>query len=62
MSTQAGDEIMASYIVTLGKQLSKIEKYIVETQSKSLDRPVHNIQPMDYVYVKSLAKKTLESQ
>lgn len=62
MSTQAGDEIMTSYMVALGKQLSKIEKHVVGTRSRGLDGPVHNIQPGDYVYIKSLTEKTLEPQ
>ncbi|GAB0196130.1 hypothetical protein GRJ2_002078300 [Grus japonensis] len=62
MSTQAGEEIMTSYMVALGKQLSRIEKHVVGTRSRGLDGPVHNIQPGDYVYVKSLTEKTLEPQ
>ncbi len=62
MSTQAGDEIMTSYMVALGKQLNKIGKHVIGTRGRGLDEPVHDIQPGDDVYVKSLAEKTLEPQ
>ncbi|XP_052631249.1 uncharacterized protein LOC128136129 [Harpia harpyja] len=62
VSVQAGDEIMTSYMVALGKQLNKIRKHVVGTQGRGLDGPVHNIQPGDYVYIKSLTEKTLEPQ
>ena len=44
---------MSTYITELGKQLRKIEKHVAGTRSRGLDSPVHNIQPGDYVYVKS---------
>ena len=59
---QAGDEIMTSYMVALGKQLDEIGKHVSRTRGRGLDGPVHNIQPGDYVYVKSLAEKTLKPQ
>lgn len=59
---QAGDEIMTFFMVALGKQLNKIGKHVNGTWGRGLDGPVHNIQPGDYVYVKSLAEKTLEPQ
>ncbi|NWH79706.1 POL5 protein, partial [Piaya cayana] len=62
VSTQTGDEIITSYMVALGKQLGKIEKHVIGTRSRGLDGPVHDIKPGDYVYVKSLAEKTLEPQ
>lgn len=58
MLTQDKNKIITSYIVALSKQLSKIKKYIIKTQNKSLAKPVHNMQPKDYVPVKS-CKKTL---
>ncbi|KAM9591501.1 uncharacterized protein ACIBXB_006302 [Morphnus guianensis] len=60
VSVQAGDEIMTSYMVALGKQLNKIRKHVVGTRGRGLDGPVHNIQPGDYVYIKPLTEKTLE--
>ncbi|RMC04147.1 hypothetical protein DUI87_19485 [Hirundo rustica rustica] len=37
-------------------------KYVARTQNRELDGPVHDVQPGDYVYVKSFAEKTLEPQ
>ncbi|XP_068031658.1 uncharacterized protein [Anomalospiza imberbis] len=62
ISTQIGEERLAVYMVALGKQLREIEKHVAGTQSRGLDGPVHDIQPGDYVYVKSLTEKTLEPQ
>ncbi|XP_042653128.1 uncharacterized protein LOC122153833 [Tyto alba] len=62
ISTQIGDEIMSSYMVALGKQLNKIRKHVIGIRGRGLDGPVHDIQPGDYVYVKSLTEKTLEPQ
>ena len=62
MPTQAGDEIITSYMVVLSKQLNKIEKHVVGTRSRGLDGPVRNIQPGDYVYRRSFAERTLEPQ
>ena len=62
MSTQAGDEMITSYMVALSKELNKIEKRVVGTRSRGLDGPVHNIQPGDYVSIRSFAKRTLEPQ
>ena len=53
---------MTSYMVALGKQLDKIGKYVAGTRCRGLDRPIHNVQPGDDIYVKSLAEKTLEPQ
>ena len=61
-SMQIGDEIMTSYMVALSKQLNKTGKHVTGTRGRGLDGPVHDIQPGDYVYVKSLAEKTLKPQ
>lgn len=62
MSTHTREATLASYMVALSKQLREIEKHVAGTWSRELDRPVHNIQSGDYVYVKPLAEKTLEPQ
>uniref|UniRef100_A0A8D0FH20 HMG box domain-containing protein n=1 Tax=Strix occidentalis caurina TaxID=311401 RepID=A0A8D0FH20_STROC len=49
-------------MVALSKQLNRIGKHVFGTRGRGLDGPVHNIQPGDYVYVKSLAEKTTEPQ
>ncbi|RMC05664.1 hypothetical protein DUI87_17749 [Hirundo rustica rustica] len=61
-SIQVGEETLHGYMVALNKQLREIEKYVAGTQSRELDGPVHDVQPGDYVYVKSFAEKTLEPQ
>ncbi|RMB88922.1 hypothetical protein DUI87_34688 [Hirundo rustica rustica] len=61
-SIQVGEESLHGYIVALNKQLREIEKYVAGTQNRELDGPVHDVQPGDYVSVKSFAEKTLEPQ
>ncbi|RMC22013.1 hypothetical protein DUI87_02884 [Hirundo rustica rustica] len=61
-SIQVGEETLHGYMVALNKQLREIEKYVAGTQNRELDGPVHDVQPGDYVYVKSFAEKTLEPQ
>ncbi|RMC20242.1 hypothetical protein DUI87_01088 [Hirundo rustica rustica] len=59
---KVGEETLHGYMVALNKQLREIEKYVAGTQNRQLDGPVHDVQPGDYVYVKSFAEKTLEPQ
>ncbi|RMC22185.1 hypothetical protein DUI87_03058 [Hirundo rustica rustica] len=59
---QVGEERLTAYMIALSKQLKAIEKHGAGTRSRGLDGPVHDIQPGDYVYVKSLTEKTLEPQ
>lgn len=54
---QVGEETLHKYIVALNKQLKEIEKYVAGAQNRELNGPVHDVQPGDYVYVKSFAKK-----
>ncbi|RMC10976.1 hypothetical protein DUI87_12167 [Hirundo rustica rustica] len=61
-SIQVGEETLHGYMVALNKQLREIEKYVAGTQNRELDEPVHDVQPGDYVSVKSFAEKTLEPQ
>ncbi|RMC20844.1 hypothetical protein DUI87_01697 [Hirundo rustica rustica] len=61
-SIQVGEETLHGYMVALNKQRREIEKYVAGTQNRELDGPVHDVQPGDYVYVKSFAEKTLEPQ
>lgn len=62
ISTQVGEETLTTYMVALSKQLRETEKHVAGTPSRELDGPVPDIQPGDYVYVKSLAEKTLKPQ
>ncbi|RMC02442.1 hypothetical protein DUI87_20834 [Hirundo rustica rustica] len=59
---QVGEETLHRYMVALNKQLREIEKHVAGAQNRELDGPVHDVQPGDYVYVKSFAEKTLEPQ
>lgn len=59
---QLEEETLHKYMVALNKQLREIGKYVAGAQGRELDGPVHDVQPRDYVYVKSFAKKTLEPQ
>ncbi|RMB90035.1 hypothetical protein DUI87_33546 [Hirundo rustica rustica] len=59
---QVGEETLTACMIALSKQLKAIEKHVAGTRSRGLDGPVHDIQPGDYVYVKSLAEKALEPQ
>lgn len=62
ITEQAGEEILTDYVIQLSKQLNRIAKHVSSTRSRGLDGPVHNIQPGDYVYVKSLTGEALEPQ
>ncbi|RMB97727.1 hypothetical protein DUI87_25726 [Hirundo rustica rustica] len=62
ISSQTGEETRTTYMVALSEQLRNTEKHVAGTQSRGLDGPVHDIQPGDYVYVKSHAEKTLKPQ
>ncbi|XP_031973085.1 uncharacterized protein LOC116447721 isoform X2 [Corvus moneduloides] len=59
---QVEEETLHRHIVASNKQLRETEKYVAGAQSRELDGPVHDVQPGDYVYVKSLAEKILEPQ
>jgi len=60
--TQVGDEALDEYMVSLAKQLRKIEKTVFGARAQGLDGPVYNILPGDYVYVKYLSDSPLESK
>jgi len=44
----------------LQKQLRKVEKLVLGTRAQGLNGPVHNIEPGDYVYIRSLLDSPLE--
>ena len=47
-------------MVSLAKQLKKIEQAVFGARAQGLDGPVHDVLPGDYVYVKSLSDLPLE--
>jgi len=59
-SSQVGDEVLTGYIISSQKQLREIEKLVFGTRARGLDGPVHNIEPGDYVYIRSLLDSLLE--
>ena len=62
ISMQVGDKVLSEYMVSLAKQLKKIEKTVFGARARGLDGPVHHVLPGDYVYVKSLSDSPLESK
>lgn len=59
-STQIRNEILIDYVISLQKRLWEIEKLVLGTRAWGLEGPVHNIEPGDYVYVRSLIDSPLE--
>ena len=51
---QLGESYVQNYIIALSKQLSQINRYVISTRSRGLDGPLHDIQPGDYVYIKTI--------
>lgn len=60
ISTQTGSEILTDCIINLQKQLREVKKLVLGTRAQGLDGPVHNNEPGDYVYVRSLSDSPLE--
>ena len=59
---QVGDEVLSEYMVSLAKQLKKIEQTVFGARARGLDGPVHDVLPGDYVYVKPLSQIHLWNQ
>ena len=60
ISMQVGDKVLSEYMVSLAKQLKKIEQTAFGARARGLDGPVHDVLPGDYVYVKFLSDVPLE--
>lgn len=60
LSAQMGEETLSNYIISLQKQLCEVEKLVLETRARDLDRLVHDITPVDYMYVKSFTDSPLK--
>lgn len=41
-------------MIVLSTQLSQINRYVISTRSRGLDGPLHDIQPGDYVCIKTI--------
>ena len=59
---QLGDKVLSEYMVSLAKQLKKIELAVFGARTQGLDGPVHDVLPGDYVYVKPLSQIHLWNQ
>lgn len=53
-------EYLQNYVLSLGKVLSSINRYLQFWNPVGLDHPVHNIQLGDWVYLKSWNDKLLK--
>ena len=60
ISTQVGEELLSNYVISMQRQLRKTEKLVLGTRARGLDGPVHNIEPGDYISVRSLSDSHLE--
>ena len=52
--------MLSEYMVSLAKQLKKIEQAVFGARARGLDGPVRDVLPGSYVYVKSLSDRPLE--
>jgi len=50
------------YLVSLGKTLEALRKYIVLTKSLALDTPVHQYQPGDFMYIRTWNSEPLQKK
>ena len=57
-----GDKVLSEYMVSLAKQLKKIEQAVFGARAQGLDGPVHDVLPGEYVYVKPLSQIHLWNQ
>ncbi|KAK4824938.1 hypothetical protein QYF61_021558 [Mycteria americana] len=53
---------LQNYVISLGKQLEKINKTVLGTRAKGLDHPIHPFSPGDWVYVKNFSGDPLEEK
>jgi len=58
----AGKTDFKMYLVSLGKTLEALRKYIVLTRSLALDTPVHQYQPGDFMYIRAWNSKPLQKK
>ncbi|XP_027593940.2 uncharacterized protein LOC113996813 [Pipra filicauda] len=59
---QVGEGYVREYLISLSKQLSKINKQVMSTRSRGIDQPLHNISPGEWVYVKTFSGQPLEEK
>ncbi|KAK4806797.1 hypothetical protein QYF61_005593, partial [Mycteria americana] len=59
---QLGNNYLQNYVISLGKQLEKINKTVLGARAKGLDHPIHPFSPGDWVYVKNFSGDPLEEK
>lgn len=52
--------MLTQYVISLQRQFREIKKRVLRTRARGLDKPIHNIAPGDYIYVKTLSDSLLE--
>ncbi|XP_054028506.1 uncharacterized protein LOC128898475 [Dryobates pubescens] len=57
---QFREEMLNKYVQQIYKNLSIVNKQVIGTHVRGLDRPVHDVEPGDYVYIRSLSENPLE--
>ncbi|XP_054247542.1 protein NYNRIN-like [Indicator indicator] len=57
---QFREEMLNRYVQQIYKNLNMINKQVIGTNVRGLDKPVHDVEPGDYVYVRSLSENPLE--
>ncbi|KAK4810860.1 LOW QUALITY PROTEIN: hypothetical protein QYF61_008832 [Mycteria americana] len=59
---QLGNNYLQNYVISLGKQLERINKTVLGARAKGLDHPIHPFSPGDWVYVKNFSGDPLEEK
>ena len=58
----AGETDFKMYLISLGKKLEALRKYVVLTRSLALDTPVHQYQPGDFMYIRTWNSEPLQEK
>ncbi|KAK4810474.1 LOW QUALITY PROTEIN: hypothetical protein QYF61_004254 [Mycteria americana] len=59
---QLGNNYLQNYVISLGKQLERINKTVLGARAKGLDHPIDPFSPGDWVYVKNFSGDPLEEK
>ncbi|XP_049649674.1 uncharacterized protein LOC126035289 [Accipiter gentilis] len=60
--TQQGTGYIHNYMISLQKQLEKINKQVLGARVRGLDQPIHSFKAGDYVYIKTFSGQPLEEK
>jgi len=58
----AGETVLKMYLISLGKTLEALRKYVVLTGLLALDTPVHQYQPGDFMYINTWNSEPLQEK